>query len=383
MSFILSPTKIISEHVLCNTDGKNESSVSFVYIWPFSSRWKALVSVYYIFLVKFIHLTFILELSSRLLLCISPISYWIGSVCCWILPLSIFGVLSCFEISFLAQKTEKCWSILKADGCLCHALWSSVKLISHCCLSVGKITVERSCVCVWRGKMQYMGGKRWRNAGCSYITVINWDGLSSCWAFLGFAGFLHLEARLSMLTFLGFTRCTGRYQPFLGSELNRAQSIVAKSFHCIPVWCWALAALDSSSGWLVWIWDGDVHAFSETTWRYLENALFHCVICGFAITIKYNKRQMASEVILENNYRMLELEETFRDCLFQLPSHFRANQKLSCWEHFPATIPFASRVSLLVIRASLVIWPDPSLQMGALWSTDIRRQAGLLPTVNL
>lgn len=90
-------------------------------------------------------------------------------------------------------------------------------------------------------------GKRWRNADCSYITVINWDGLSSCWAFPGSAGFLHLEARLSLLTFFGFTCCTGRYQASLGSELIRAQSIIAKSFDCIPVWCWALAALDSSS----------------------------------------------------------------------------------------------------------------------------------------
>lgn len=40
---------------------------------------------------------------------------------------------------------------------------------------------------------------------------------------------------------------------------------------------------------------------------------------------------MAPEVILENDYRMLQLEETFRDSLFQLPAYFKANQKLSCW----------------------------------------------------
>lgn len=39
---------------------------------------------------------------------------------------------------------------------------------------------------------------------------------------------------------------------------------------------------------------------------------------------------MAHEIILENNYRILQLEETFRDHLFQLLMHFRANQKLSC-----------------------------------------------------
>lgn len=41
-----------------------------------------------------------------------------------------------------------------------------------------------------------------------------------------------------------------------------------------------------------------------------------------------------------NNYRILQLEETFRDHLFQLPMHFRANQKLSCWASSASLLQF-------------------------------------------
>lgn len=48
----------MSEHLLCNTDGKSESPVSFMYFWPSSFKLKTIVSVWVIYLVNFIHFMF-------------------------------------------------------------------------------------------------------------------------------------------------------------------------------------------------------------------------------------------------------------------------------------------------------------------------------------
>lgn len=50
----------MSEHLLCNIDGKSKSLVSFVcmYHWPSSFKLKTLVSVWVIYLVNFIHFMF-------------------------------------------------------------------------------------------------------------------------------------------------------------------------------------------------------------------------------------------------------------------------------------------------------------------------------------
>jgi len=135
---------------------------------------------------------------------------------------------------------------------------------------------EIMCLCLER-KDAVDGRKRWRNTICSYITVINWDGLSSCWAFPSSAGFLHFEARLSMLMFLGFTCYYWEISTLPRLRINQGTEHHSQELSLHP--CVVLGTSSSGSQLSADDWFesgvGDVHAsyFPETTWRYLENAL--------------------------------------------------------------------------------------------------------------